>query len=75
LTPEEAARHPHNRHRATFTEVAGVLQPAPAFRLSRTPPGIAGPTDRAGQHTDEALQAWGFGADELAKLRAAGAVR
>ena len=29
LNPDEAARHPHNRQRATFTEVAGVTQPAP----------------------------------------------
>jgi alpha-methylacyl-CoA racemase len=68
-------RHPHNRQRATFTEVAGVSQPAPAPRFSRTPADIAGPPAAPGQHTDEALADWGFGADEVARLRHAGVVR
>jgi alpha-methylacyl-CoA racemase len=75
LDPGEAPAHPHNRQRATFTEVAGVMQPAPAPRFSRTHPEISGPPSRPGQHTDEALQSWGFGADEVSALRAAGAVR
>jgi alpha-methylacyl-CoA racemase len=75
LSPDEAMAHPHNRHRGTFTEVAGVPQPAPAPRFSRTAPAIAGPPAGAGQHTDEALADWGLGADEIAKLRDAGAVR
>jgi alpha-methylacyl-CoA racemase len=75
LNPDEAMRHPHNRQRATFTEVAGVSQPAPAPRFSRTPAEIAGPPAAAGQHTDEALADWGFGADEVARLRGAGVVR
>jgi alpha-methylacyl-CoA racemase len=75
LNPDEAARHPHNRQRATFTEVAGVTQPAPAPRFSRTTPEIAGPPAAPGQHTDEALADWGFGASEVAELRQAGAVR
>ena len=37
LTPWEAAGHPHNAARHTFTEVAGHVQPAPAPRFSRTP--------------------------------------
>jgi alpha-methylacyl-CoA racemase len=75
LSAEEAPAHPHNRQRATFAEVAGVAQPAPAPRFSRTAPEIAGPPTRPGQHTDEALHEWGFGVDEVAKLRDAGAVR
>ena len=75
LNPDEAARHPHNRQRATFTEVAGVTQPAPAPRFSRTTAEIAGPPAAPGQHTDEALADWGFGASEVAELRQAGAVR
>jgi alpha-methylacyl-CoA racemase len=75
LNPDEAARHPHNRQRATFTEVAGVIQPAPAPRFSRTTAEIAGPPAAPGQHTDEALADWGFGASEVAELRQAGAVR
>jgi alpha-methylacyl-CoA racemase len=75
LSADEAMTHPHNRHRGTFTEVAGVPQPAPAPRFSRTAPAIAGPPAGAGQHTDEALADWGLAADEIAKLRDAGAVR
>ena len=75
LGPDEAPAHPHNRLRATFTEVAGVMQPSPAPRFSRTQPEISGPPSRPGQHTDDALQSWGFGADEVSALRAAGAVR
>lgn len=37
LTFEEAARDPHNAARGLFERVGGVLQPAPAPRLSRTP--------------------------------------
>jgi alpha-methylacyl-CoA racemase len=75
LGPDEAPAHPHNRQRATFAEVAGVMQPSPAPRFSRTQPEISGPPPRPGQHTDTALQGWGFGADEVSALRAAGAVR
>ncbi len=75
LDPSEAPDHPHNRARGTFTEVAGVVQPAPAPRFSRTVPQIAGPPPRPGQHTTDALADWGFSADEIAELRAAEAVR
>jgi alpha-methylacyl-CoA racemase len=75
LSPEEAVGYPHNQLRATFTEVAGVTQPAPAPRFSRTRPEIAGPPSWPGQHTDAALAEWGLAADEIAKLRDAGAVR
>ena len=75
LTPEEAAVHPHNALRGTFTEVAGVVQPAPAPRFSRTAPEISGPPARPGQHTDDALADWGFNASEIAELRGASAVR
>ena len=46
LSLAEAPEHPHNVHRGTFTEVAGVVQPSPAPRFSRTPardPAPAGP--------------------------------
>ena len=36
---------------------------------------ISGPPPHAGQHTDEALADWGFGAEEIAKLREAGAIK
>jgi alpha-methylacyl-CoA racemase len=75
LSPAEAIEHPHNRHRATFTEVAGVAQPAPAPRFSRTAANVGGPPSWPGQHTEVALHDWGFDDVEIAKLRDAGAVR
>ena len=74
LSMPEAAAHPHNVHRGTFTEVAGLVQPAPAPRFSRTPGAIERPPSHPGQHTDEVLADWGFSDAERAKLRDAGAV-
>jgi alpha-methylacyl-CoA racemase len=75
LSMAEAHEHPHNKARQTFVEVAGVVQPAPAPRFSRTPGAVASPPAHAGQHTDEALGDWGFAPDEITKLREAGAVK
>jgi alpha-methylacyl-CoA racemase len=69
LSALEAPGHPHNAARATFTTVAGALQPSPAPRFSRTPGCIARPPAVPGADTDEALREWGFGDDELAALR------
>jgi alpha-methylacyl-CoA racemase len=74
LSIPEAIEHPHNVHRGTFVEVAGIPQPGPAPRFSRTPPQIAAPPPHAGQHTDDVLAAAGFDADRIAKLRVTGAV-
>jgi alpha-methylacyl-CoA racemase len=74
LSMEEAPRHPHNVARGTFTEVAGVTQPAPAPRFSRTEATIERPPPHAGQHTDEVLSAFGFTTEELGALRDAGAI-
>lgn len=75
LSPEEAAAHPHNAGRGTFTQVEGVLQPAPAPRFSRTAPEISGPPARPGQHTEQALADWGFSWSEIAKLKETSAIR
>ncbi|GAC1590584.1 MAG: CaiB/BaiF CoA-transferase family protein [Acidimicrobiales bacterium] len=75
LSMAEAPHHPHIRERGTFTEVAGIVQPAPAPRFSRTPASIQRPPSHAGQHTDEVLSDWGFSAEELDTLRTSGAVR
>ncbi|MEO7555907.1 MAG: CaiB/BaiF CoA-transferase family protein [Acidimicrobiales bacterium] len=75
LSPAEAPRHPHNVHRRTFLELDGVTQPAPAPRFSRTPGAVQRPPAHAGQHTDEVLADWlAVGGDELAKLKATGAI-
>ncbi len=75
LSVDEAPLHPHNAHRHTFTEVGGVVQPAPAPRFSRTEPGSPSPAPQAGQHTDEVLADWGFSEPDVTKLREAGAIR
>ena len=75
LTMDEAAQHPHNVERGTFVEVAGIAQPAPAPRFSRTPGEMQRPPSHAGQHTDEILAEWlGADADRIAALRAGGTV-
>jgi len=74
LTMAEAALHPHNVARSTYVEVAGISQPAPAPRFSRTPPAIQAPPGTAGSHTDEVLTELGFDVEDVAKLRASGAI-
>jgi alpha-methylacyl-CoA racemase len=74
LAPLEAASHPHARSRASFTEVGGVVQPAPGPRFSRTPASITRPPARPGSDTDAALATWGIDAARLEALRAAGAI-
>lgn len=75
LTMAEAAEHPHIRARETVVDEFGLSQPAPAPRFSRTPGEIQRPPAWPGQHTDEVLADWGFGADAIARLREAGAIR
>lgn len=75
LSMGEAPEHPHNQARGTFVEVAGVVQPGPAPRFSRTRPEIQGPPPIPGQHTAEVLGGWGFSPDEIDKLRETGAVK
>ena len=75
LSPSEACAHPHNVERETFVEVAGVKQPAPAPRFSRTPGVIDGPPPHPGEHTEEVLSGWGFSENEIQNLRNIDAVR
>lgn len=74
LDMDEAPRHPHNVARQTFVEHAGVIQPAPAPRFSRTAPEIQRPPAQPGEHGDEILSGWGFSAGEIDALKASGAV-
>jgi alpha-methylacyl-CoA racemase len=74
LSFDEATQHPHNKARETFIEVAGVVQPAPAPRFSRTPSQVQKPPATPGEHTEEGLLDWGFSQEEIAKLREAGAI-
>jgi alpha-methylacyl-CoA racemase len=74
LTLAEAPDHPHNQHRAVFTEIKGVTQPNPSPRFSRTRETIQGPPAHPGQDTDEVLRSAGYDPDDIVKLRDVGAV-
>jgi len=68
LTWSEAPNHPHLEARGTFVEVAGVTQPAPAPRFSRTVsarPTPPQPVTR--ENTAKALSAW-LDTDEIEAL-------
>jgi len=68
LDMEEAPRHPHNVARATFVDVGGVTQPAPAPRFSRTVPEISAAPAQAGQHSAAVLKDWGWSDDAVSTL-------
>jgi alpha-methylacyl-CoA racemase len=75
LSLDEAPEHPHNQLRGTFTEVAGVVQPAPAPRFEATPGAIRRPPPQPGQEGDEALADWGIADKDVSALRADRAIR
>lgn len=68
----EASRHPHLAARHTYVDRGGVVQPAPAPRFSRTPAALGSPPSLPGQHSREALQAWGV--EDVDQLVADGVV-
>lgn len=74
LTPSEAEVHPHNVARGAYLDIAGKAQPAPAPRFDRTPWTPPSPATPMGADTDAALAEAGLSADEIASLRAAGAL-
>ena len=74
LSMAEAPSHPHNVARGTFTEVAGVVQPRPSPRFSRSDSSIERPPPHAGQHTDEVLAEIGLDVDAIEQMRESGAV-
>lgn len=55
----EAPDHPHMAARGSFSDAHGLIQPAVAPRLSRTPGAIQGPPVRTGEGGEEMLRAWG----------------
>lgn len=56
LPMSEAINHPHNVARGTFVDHAGIVQPAPAPRFSRTPTAIQG----SAAADVSTLRAWGL---------------
>ncbi len=58
LTLAEAPHHVHNRDRATFVDIDGVSQPAPAPVLSQTPGAIRANAAAQPLDPEEALARW-----------------
>lgn len=54
----DAPKHEHLSARNTFVDYAGITQPAPAPRFSRTQATISRPPCTPGQHTEEVLAEW-----------------
>jgi len=71
LSLTEAAADEHLTARQTYVTRDGFIQPAPAPRFSRTPGELPDPAPLPGQHTLEALTAWGLA--DAADLVACGA--
>jgi alpha-methylacyl-CoA racemase len=72
LSFSEARRDPHNVARRSFVTVAGVEQPAPAPRFSRTPGGVRHAPPERGEAGRQALLEWGFAESEIERLRSLG---
>ncbi|WP_030355176.1 CaiB/BaiF CoA transferase family protein [Streptomyces scopuliridis] len=58
LSLREAPAHPHLAARGTFTDHAGLTQPAPAPRFSVTPGSVRRPPARPGADTAEVARDW-----------------
>jgi alpha-methylacyl-CoA racemase len=71
---DEAPSHPHNQARQTFVEFAGLMQPAPAPRFSRTPAAIQGAPGPRADASSDWLADWGFSETEIAQFASAGAI-
>ncbi len=71
LSLAEAPLHPHNRFRATFANIEGVIQPAPAPRYSAT---AAAPPSAPRGDADALLAELGYDPARIAALREAGII-
>lgn len=74
LEVEESWHHPHNVARGTFVEIEGITQPSPQPKFSRTPAHVDCPPAAPGEHTHEALAAWGVSHERIEEWTREGAV-
>jgi alpha-methylacyl-CoA racemase len=74
LDVSEAPQDPHNRARGSFIDVAGLTQPLPAPRFSRTPATVDAPPPAPGEHSRSAPVSWGISEETVAGWERAGAV-
>jgi alpha-methylacyl-CoA racemase len=72
LSMSEAPLHPHNVARGTFVESAGVVQPAPAPRFSRTASELPPAAPQAGDDSLAVLRRAGLAPREIESLLAEG---
>jgi len=68
LSWSEAKRDAHNVSRKNFFTLAGVAQPSPAPRFSRTPGAVRRAPPERGEGGAEALAGWGFNETEIRAL-------
>ena len=79
LHPEEVPNHPQIIANETLIEsdhpaMGRIREPRPPARFEQTTAEIQRPAPTLGEHTDAVLQALGKSAEEIEKLRAAGAI-
>jgi alpha-methylacyl-CoA racemase len=72
LSFTEAQRDAHNVARKSHVTVAGIEQPAPAPRFSRTPGAVRRPPPERGEGGLEALTDRGFGEEDVKRLTSLG---
>lgn len=65
---QRAPQHPHNRRRGTYFSAAGIEQPAPAPRFSRTPSDQPMSPKKAGADTEKVLRGLGMTDAEIQSL-------
>ena len=70
----EAPAHPHNHARDTYVTIAGVDQPAPAPRFSRSECELPREPSAEGADTEAVLRESGFSDADIAELRGSGAL-
>jgi alpha-methylacyl-CoA racemase len=71
LAINEAPGHPQLKARKAFVEIAGVIQPAPVPRFSRTKLDVPSPPDVGAANPDRALDDW-LDVDEIAEWKGPG---
>ena len=72
--PQLASRGVLHRHEKIEGVEGPVTVPLAAFKFADGGPSIETPPPRLGQHTDEVLAGLGYSKDDIAKLRAEGAI-
>lgn len=73
LSPAEAAEHPQMKARGSFADIAGIRQPVPAPRFSRSVTDLPEGPRQQGADTRAALADWGMESSWIERLCQSGA--